>query len=153
MIYRVPNWRSRLHEWAVSQVGKSFTWGETDCASLAREALRVMFDTEVISLPAWRSASEGVATLAAHGAIPAILERVGGGQWTGPAFLRAGDLVVLPNNEEGVGAYAMMVCVDARQCLGSGPGGVYLTNLPLDCDARVFSVWEIESATGEALDG
>ena len=46
---RAPNWHVKLAQLANEVVGQSFVWGETDCASVARRAVAVMYEDDPIS--------------------------------------------------------------------------------------------------------
>lgn len=47
---RVSGWRSQLLAWGEAQRYRKFAWGETDCASLVREGLGVVFGHPVMVL-------------------------------------------------------------------------------------------------------
>lgn len=43
----IENWDSRLVEFAREVVGQEFAWGTTDCASLVRRALEIVYGRDV----------------------------------------------------------------------------------------------------------
>lgn len=142
MLSRQRDWRAQLHRWARQQLGAPFVWGETDCASLARQALTVMFGEDLLpELPRWSTAREAVAVLAQHGAGVGLLVALGA-QEVSLSFIRAGDIVVTEEVEETVGHAAYMVCLDRLQCITSTTDGVGVLNAEPPC--RVFSLWEVQ---------
>lgn len=115
-----------------------FEWGRTDCGSLVRAALVLMFGAALDErLPRWDSRSSALRALASVGSVADLLCRLGAEPRTLP-FLRAGDVLVREEDSE-VGRVALMVCVDGRRCLASTPNGVVWADAP--DDARVLSLW------------
>lgn len=47
MIRRVPNWDIALFRWSERVTGQPYTWGETDCGSLVREAHALMYGDDL----------------------------------------------------------------------------------------------------------
>jgi hypothetical protein len=142
-LLRRQDWRTRLGAWATTQVGKQFVWGQTDCASLAREALCQMFGRDLIPVAVDYSTAYGATrALAQFGDIGSYLEELGAERTT-PAFLRAGDIVLMDEPTEAVGGVALMICLDSRRCLMTGPNGVSETLLANDAAAAVYSLWEV----------
>lgn len=53
---KVDNYDYKLIEWVNTQLGKPYIWGETDCGSLVRKGLNIVFGTDrFINTPAWDS--------------------------------------------------------------------------------------------------
>lgn len=142
---RLRDWRRRLTTWASQQVGLPFVWGETDCASLVRSALTEMYGADVFPhLPKWTTAREALAVLQAHGSVEAILLNAGAELVTMP-FIRAGDIVVLPDQEDRV---SCIVCVDGLACItaSSRQGVIQIPRPPVVDNPRcVYTVWEISN--------
>lgn len=144
MIARARNWRAHLHAWSASVLGQPFAWGRTDCGTLARDALAVMFGQDVVPfVPRWHSAREAVAVLQAYGSVPEILARLGAPQTT-LSFMRAGDLI-LSKSDDDESRIGLAVCVDGRRCIASQPAGVARVLLSRDEPAVVcvYSIWEV----------
>ncbi len=51
-VKRLRNWDVELHQWAAPLIGMSFAWGDTDCISLARQALTIIYGRD--PLPFYR---------------------------------------------------------------------------------------------------
>lgn len=129
--------------WAATQRGRPRIWGETDCGALARAALTEMFGEDVFpALPHWTSPRAALAVLEMIGSVEQLLQAAGAVPTTLP-FLRAGDIVIIPDEEERVGRAGVFVCVDGQEGLGGGPDGV-LWGRVQEPDARVYSLWEVE---------
>src|SRR3970040_964587 len=95
-MHRRLDWRSRLHAWGTAQVGKPFVWGETDCGSLSRKALEMMFGVDIMPvLPVYNSWSEAVVAKHQVARFGSFLTKLGALEGE-PAFMRAGDIVVAP---------------------------------------------------------
>ena len=48
MARRIPNWDVALHRWASSIAGQPYVWGRTDCGTLVRDALSVMYGADLL---------------------------------------------------------------------------------------------------------
>lgn len=56
---RLPNFDYHLTLFAREMVGKEFVWGETDCGSLVRGAMKAMYGQDMFPhAPNWKSAAE-----------------------------------------------------------------------------------------------
>jgi len=143
---RVRDWRTRLVEWAALQVGQPFAWGKTDCATLARSALRECFGEDVApEVPTWSTKKEAMRVLKQHQPLQ-ILESLGAEQKS-IAFARAGDIVSLPSDD--AGELALGVWIDGACLVSSKKAGVQLVpaaDMPRDCIA--YSLWEIQATDG-----
>lgn len=99
MICPALNYDVKLIEWAMFQVERPFEWGSTDCGTLVREAMIIMFDCDLFARQYRRYTTEvgAKAALAKVGTIRKALEnagfaRVKGGVWS------TGDIVIVPGN-------------------------------------------------------
>lgn len=100
---RQRGWEIALAAWADDVVGKPYTWGQTDCLSLAASAILAMTRT-ALALPPYRSAATAKqqveVVLDEHGSIGGALlaqgaRRIGGASWAQP-----GDLLVWEPTDE-----------------------------------------------------
>lgn len=137
---RVRTWRTELLRWAQSQIGLPFTWGQTDCGTLGRAALRAMFGRDIVEdWPSWNTPHRAALRLLACGTFGQVLVSLGGVP-KAFAFVQAGDFVVNVAAEEVVGGEALMVCVDEGRFIGSGPAGVCW--MVPDAPRAAYTVWE-----------
>lgn len=69
LLQRRRNWRPLLLAWAERVRGLPYVWGQTDCFSLAREAIAVQFGEQepFPDLPHWSSLREGLRVWATWG--------------------------------------------------------------------------------------
>jgi len=144
MSTRLLNWRSRLIDWGLSLQGQPFAWGKTDCATLAREALRQCFGRDVAPyLGEWTTARQAQARLTKY-PFREQLEALKAEE-VSVSFLRAGDILVAPEPDEKMGQMSVMVCLDAHHVLGvSRTDGVRIGLLGAVPDGtKVYSVWEV----------
>lgn len=113
---RVPNWDTLLFEWAESQMGKPYVWGDTDCASLVRAACRVIFGVDALShIKPWTTRA---AALKRHSATGGVYGALMSADWTEVPlpFAQQGD--VLTWSQPALGGAGVVV---ARQLLTSDP--------------------------------
>lgn len=131
---RPLDWRTRLVRWALAQPGRPFVWGETDCATLARQAVVLCYGEDPWpDTPQWHTAREAKRAHAASGGMVAALECLGA-RHVPLNFARTGDIVAFPEPKEKIGGMALGVWVDDR-CLLSSDEGVFMarrTDLPAD---------------------
>lgn len=146
---RLSDWRTRLHWWAEGIEGAPFAWGKTDCATLAREALHIMFGVDVARdrfdqpLPRWEDERAAAAVRKRHGDVRAVLLRLGAleGQL---GFVRAGDIGWLPNGLEAEGLGAALVYVDPFFLGSHGEAGVYRVRIEdVPRETTVLSLWSV----------
>lgn len=116
---------------------RPFDWKKaTTCIHMARFHLRKMGHA-VPDLPRIRGAIGAVRALRANGwgncvemlDAQAMLERIP------PAFMRVGDLAVLPSDEENSGLDAIVICAGSHKMLGwhqDWAGGMIEMETPLD---------------------
>ncbi|HEX8693400.1 MAG TPA: hypothetical protein VF746_13330 [Longimicrobium sp.] len=137
---RAENWDVRLHHWAAGRVGRRFAWGRTDCASLVRQAARVMYGQEVFaSVPRWASARQAVEAMRVSGGVRPSLQRLQA--WCLPlGFAQSGDVAVGP--EQG-GEAQTAVVVDGRALVSTRAEGVRL--VPLSELSAGVLLWRLPS--------
>lgn len=143
---RPQDWKSRLGAWAHEQLDKPFEWGTTDCATLVRDAVGVMFNGDVSAdvrrYDSLRGAAEVLAEvggtlkwLEAHGSVPVDQN-----------YIQVGDVVILPQEPEEIAEGAAVVVV-REHVLVTSPNAVVsmvrLDSLPLSAIVlRPPYVWE-----------
>lgn len=140
---RVPDWSAALVRWARSCVGRPYVWGETDCGTLGREALRVLFGSDVLpGVSGWSTTRDAVHTAANLGTPSAVLTALGA-EVQSAMFARAGDLVIVP--EPAVpGGEAVCVVIDGKLALHSTHDcGVVLD--PIPTDGMAYSLWTVRA--------
>lgn len=118
-------------------------WGETDCASLVRDTIDILFGPEVMRfLPEWKTLDEARMVWEMYPPVP-TLRRLGA-QSVGLGFRRSGDIIVHGEPDEPIGQQALSVCIDGRLGITSGRhGGVVLLDLAaVDPDCQVLTLWE-----------
>ena len=135
-------------EWAAVQVDRPFAWGETDCASLARAALKQCFGEDVApEVPEWHSKREAARVLRAHPPLQ-ILEALGA-ERTAIGFARAGDIISLPVTEDLIGDIALGVWTDSACLISSQRAGVELLRAgDVPPESVAYSLWEIAVTHG-----
>lgn len=89
---RYRDWELRLTRWATGLEGRPFRWGETDCASLLCQALRVM-SPDPLTTPVWADARS--ARRARRSVRPTDLLRAHGLATILPPYVQPGDVAVL----------------------------------------------------------
>lgn len=94
-LHRVLDWRSRLVAWAESVRGEQYAWGATDCGTLARSALEVLFGVDLFPALAWTTEREALRTLSRIGGVERALLDMGA-EPCHPNFLCSGAVVVQP---------------------------------------------------------
>jgi len=110
---RRAGWEFSLVEYAMAQRGRPFVWGDTDCFSLARGALEVVYESDPLAdVGAYGSASEAGAVLRAVGH-PADALRERGATLVPLGMAQQGDLLLMPG-DDGTGHPRFAVVVDGR---------------------------------------
>lgn len=92
---RAEHWDRLLVEWAQLRLNRAFAWGETDCATLVREAVQVMTGRPFATDIAYRSITGAARTWLRTGGTAAYLRHAG----LTPVPLvemRHGDIMVVP---------------------------------------------------------
>lgn len=140
---RVLDWRSRLIEWGVQQIGKPFKWGQTDCAMLVRRALEECFGRDLVPhVPQWSDRRRAQRTLKKYGSWRSMLLSLGAEERP-INFARTGDVIWMDEPTEPVGGEAYGVWLDAA-CLVSSDEGVYLvSSRDMPQTAVALSLWEV----------
>lgn len=115
---RVVNWDVNLLLWATAQSGQPFLWGITDCGSLARGALDVMYGGSVIDAWPYHTKREALRVHAETGGVEAVL-RAHGAYDIGIMFAQQGDFVI--EREPDANGLPSCGIVVARMLLCSSP--------------------------------
>lgn len=98
MTQRLNNWDLLAVEWAMSQIGRPFLWGETDCASLVRGMLLAMYGEEPFGdTPPYRDHLEALEIIRSRGSVLEHLVRIGATPHALP-FAQTGDVCVAPGD-------------------------------------------------------
>lgn len=123
---RVRNWDAKLVAWAERVRGEAFVWGETDCASLVREACAEMYGEELfLQAPSYESKKEALRVATETGGVEEALRRLGATE-VGMTFARQGDVLVGENSDGSPGA---AVVVDGKAVVSREKAGVFLRPL------------------------
>jgi len=98
---RVANWSQKLVAFAIEQRELAFEWGRTDCGSLVRRGLELVFGEPVLELAGYASELEAERTMKqlgeaatffeSQGAVNELLSRASGG-----------DVVIRPGIDDGL---------------------------------------------------
>lgn len=117
-----------LAVWADTVLGRPFTWGTTDCASLVHRALVVMYGRGVASRLPKRWSSKAAGLRLAKATTAEVCLEVLGALEVPAVFARTGDIMVTPAAE---GHPAGMGVVVAAALVTSTPaGGVHAYPVP-----------------------
>lgn len=150
MTYRVADWDAKLLTWAESVQGMPFIWGRTDCGTLARAALTLLFGRDIApDVPFHRNEKQAIEVVRKYGGVIPVLEQLGAQKMTLP-FARGGDIIAIDEPEELVTGTALAVWFDRQAVMSSRDGVIWTTAEPLlTRNPRVYSLWEIpEPGTG-----
>jgi len=112
---RVLNWDVRLVQYAGRLQGEAFEWGVTDCGTLVRGALTVLYDHDVLEAALgapWTSLRGAAGAWRAVGSVQSVLGALKAVEVPG-AFVQAGDVGVFPG-EDVDGLPRLVVCIGAR---------------------------------------
>lgn len=91
---RIVNWDVKLVEYALSLQGQPFVWGQTDCASIVRGAMRAMYGEDLWSEGYdYTSLLEAKRLLEVSGGVAMQLSLLGAEE-VPRGFLQQGDVVV-----------------------------------------------------------
>ena len=117
-IERVPNWQRELLRWGERQRRMSWAWGETDCGTLMRQGLEIVFGHPLMDI-AYASREEARAWMQEMGTSASeYFERCGALRQ--PIYkLRGGDVVVRPGTVNGMPRLAL--ALDTEVLLTSDP--------------------------------
>ena len=129
----VENWDTRLVEYALSVVGEDFEWGRTDCATITREALTLVFGEDPWDGHARRWTTKVGAVRAGRAATILDVLRGSGAIQVGEHFGTSGD-VALGCHFGAHGLPMLSILLPGRKVLTSTPesGVVILDKLDMD---------------------
>ena len=74
---RVPNWSQKLVAFAIEQRELAFEWGRSDCGSLVRRGLELVFGEPVLELAGYASELEAERTMKQLGEAATFFESQG----------------------------------------------------------------------------
>jgi len=131
MPVRVQNWDTELFRWARGMAGRSFVWGDTDCGSLVRGAVSIMY-AGAITFDDVRYASrdEAMQVHEATGGVEAVL-RASGAVEVPIAFLQQGDIVIESEPDEN-GLPSAGICVGSTILVSNVRAGVGFAPIPVN---------------------
>lgn len=120
-VIRVRDWRVHLFAWARDIRGQPFVWGETDCMSLAREALRLQFGRDVLpDIKPWdtvRKAHDCWKKIEDDGGLPSLFGHLGAREVSQRRYnWPVGSIVEMGKDEHGfvsVGVYVDPIIVSS----------------------------------------
>jgi len=119
---RVRNWDVALILWAETVRGLPFQWGATDCGSLVRDAMEVMYGRDLWpDVPRWDTLRAAVQIQGTTGGVAAQLALLGAVE-VEYGYVQQGDVILLPC-AEGDSIPSVGIRVSDRW-LGSEDGGV-----------------------------
>lgn len=104
---RVLNWDCKLVSWARAQTGKPFEWGKTDCVSLARGAIVVMYDEDLFPDLDYTTMGGAARMLERYGTLMIALSEKGAAT-IAPEHGRTGDILISPANGKLPGAMVQL---------------------------------------------
>jgi len=124
---RVLNWDGRLVAWAKEMVGRPFVWGETDCITLAIEAIEIIHPGQIkFDLPFWDSKKTAIVAIKKINGFSAYMEKHGAVKIESELLARAGDLLVAPSVDSIEGCQVVI----GGKIISSRPDeGVHIRNL------------------------
>ncbi len=139
---RRHDWNERLVDYANSVGGKPFKWGTTDCAYLARNALRAMYGKDLLrGMGRYATSASALKAARQVGPLGAYLRDKGFSK-VRPNFAQSGDIVVFKgltrgHPQIGVVVSDRLLVADPKECvmlhrlpLGAWPAGVRLWRAP-----------------------
>lgn len=119
---RELNWDTRLHAWGLRELGRPFQLGETDCASLVRRAMLLIYGVDQFAnVPLYETAPEALQVLHATGGVKAALLAVGAIECP-ITMARAGDVIITDAKQEDDITDNSFVCLSAHEALRTNPG-------------------------------
>lgn len=108
---RVINWDGKLALWAYAQNGKPFSWGNTDCGTMIREAAQVMYGKNLWpEVPQYHTAQSAAFVLRKRG-LPERHLRARGAMEIARGFWTDGDVVISREIADGDIAPAHMIVI------------------------------------------
>ena len=91
---RIRNWDNAVVKWATTQRGRPFVWGQTDCVSLYRNALQVMYGEPIGPGLTYHSLPSALAASAECGGIRKVLLELGAVPLESAAYANTGDVLI-----------------------------------------------------------
>lgn len=105
------NWDVALTRFANYQRGRAFVWGSTDCATLTRQALKVIHNEDKWDGFVKRYDTKKGALLFVRNADPENVLVASGGCQVGRSFATAGDVALAPEmDDHGLPAVSILLC-------------------------------------------
>jgi hypothetical protein len=139
MSEHVANWDRRLVEFVAVVVGQPFKWGETDCVSLVRRGLQLMFDEDVWKghVGEWKTRRGAITVSGKTDYENALL--TSGAVEVGYHYGTSGDVALGPQEDEH-GMLQMALLVPTRKALTATPavGVAIVDKLRLEEGTRFF---------------
>ena len=106
---RVPNWDVKLVRWAETQFGEPFEWGRTDCGSLIKSGLRLIFGQPVLDEGLrYKDEESAVGVIRTVGTVARYFTQLGGVRLI-PTRAAGGDIVVRPGRDDGLPRMGLML--------------------------------------------
>lgn len=145
IITRVNDCRMRLDKWARDVRGKEYMWGATDCGSLVREALSLLFNRRVGGAHHWHDPASALRTLKHFGgSIEAYMQRLGA-HVTTRRFMSTGAIAIVPVTADDTHFDAALVYVEPILVGSSEETGVVWTEKTSYPDNMlVYQLWEVD---------
>ena len=139
MFEHVANWDRRLVEFAAVVVGQPFEWGQTDCVSLVRRGLQLMFNEDVWKghVGEWKTKRGAITVSGKTDYEDALL--TSGGVEVGYHYASSGDVALGPNEDEH-GMLQMALLVPTRKVITATPevGVALVDKLRLEEGTRFY---------------
>ena len=137
LLRRVTGWRSQLLAWGNAQRYRKFAWGETDCASLVREGLSVVFGHPVIVLN-YATRSEAKSTMIdVVKTASSYLEQHGASR-IAVSEIEGGEVVVMPGLINKMPRLAFAIDHDVLLTSTPHSGPVWMSRGDLSLHALVY---------------
>ena len=138
---RLRNWDVELIAWAERMKGQSFVWGLSDCASLVRDACRLMYGYEIFDLSWWKTQDEMVE--AVREGVTEILSAVA--TPVGRKFVQTGDIIQVPDGCPYTKLDSLMVVVCDRLLVSVPKKKIRLVKFEGFADTSV--VWRVHASS------
>jgi hypothetical protein len=139
MSEHVENWDRRIVEFAIGVQGQPFEWGQTDCVSLVRRGLQVMFGEDVWKghVGTWKT-RRGALTVSGKTDYEGALLASGAVE-VGHHYGTSGDVALGPKEDEH-GMIQMGLLVPTRKVVTATPhvGVAIVDKLRLEEGTRFF---------------
>ena len=106
---RIRNWNVEIADWAQTQIGQPFVWGKTDCGTLVREGLELVFGQPVLEgVPSYSSETEAALAMQELGSAGSYFESLGLELVNAPRG-RISDVVVRPGRDDNIPRLGLFV--------------------------------------------